>query len=186
MIAAGVDVAGSGSAERPQPDLVAPGARAIIRYADSAAWITAAAVARATSLEWLAEYSHDVAVVVVADQGPADTMAQVQAAAEAGFSSPLRYAAASPGSLAGVSCIAFGFRGPTLNLAMLPADGMPTAMLMARGWLARGAAHAVVVASFSGVANVGQARAALLMPGAGPVDGGDVTTTVQWLADVGR
>lgn len=186
MIVAGLDVAGSGAADSPQPDLIAPRARAVIRYADSAAWITAAAVARATTVEWLAACSHDVAVVVVSDQGPADTMAQVQTAAEAGFSSPLRYAAASPGSLAGVSCIAFGFRGPTLNLAMPPADGMSTAMLMARGWLARGTARAVVVASFSGAANVSQARAALLMPGAGPVDGGDVTTVVQWLADVGR
>ncbi len=121
-------ILGAGEAESHQPDLFEARARTAVRFADPAAWITATAVARAVSAS---SYSlllplHEVGVVVVSDQGPEATMAEVCAAAKTGFSSPLRYAASSPGSLAGVSCIAFGFRGPTLNLTMSIEAGIPT------------------------------------------------------------
>lgn len=142
-------VAGLGEADTPQRDLFDARARATVRFADPAAWTTATAVARAISESrtLLAPFLHQVGVVVVSDQGPAATMAEVRAAATTGFSSPLRYAAASPGSLAGVSCIAFGFRGPTLNLSMRPEQGVPVALQMCSGWLARGTARCVVLAT---------------------------------------
>ena len=98
-------VAGSGSADRHQPDLFDPRARAVIRYADPAAWITAVAIARATATiaGRLEPWRHDVGIAVVSDHGPGETMAQVHANADAGFSLPLRYAAAGPGSMAGVA-----------------------------------------------------------------------------------
>ena len=151
-------VAGCGAADRPQPELFAPQTRATIRYADPVAWTMAAAIARAAATTGgrLDTWSHDVGVVVVSDDGPVDTMAQVHTNADAGFSSPLRFSAASPGSLAGVACIAFGFRGPTLNLTMRPCDGIPVGLLIGRAWLRRGLARALVLGSLT----VSQGRAA--------------------------
>lgn len=146
-----LSVLGAGSASCPQPELFSPQARATVRYADPAAWITAAAVARAIAEagELPSEWLHQTGLVVVSDQGPQAAMAQVQAAAATGFSSPLRYSASNPGSLVGVACIAFGFRGPTLYLAMRPEDGVPVALNLCSGWLARGAARYMAVAAFS-------------------------------------
>ena len=160
-------VAGCGEADQHQPELFDSRARAVIRYADPVAWTVAAAIARATRTSGglLDAWRHDVAVVVVSDDGPVLTMAQVQTNAEAGFSSPLRYAAANPGSLAGVACIASGFRGPTLNFAMRPCDGIPVGLLVGRAWLRRGIARALVLASFGASENRGaSARAVLLVP----------------------
>src|SRR5262249_19152831 len=67
-----------------------------------------------------------------------------------GFSSPLRYPAANPGALLGVSCILFGLRGPTLNLIMPPADGVAPGLLAAAGWLQRGGAAHVIAAVCDG------------------------------------
>jgi hypothetical protein len=158
-------VAGSGEADSPQPDLFEARTRATVRYADPAAWITAAAIANAISSfrDELAGCLHQVGVVVVSDQGPTATMAEVNAATANGFSSPLRYAASSPGSLAGVACIAFGFRGPTLNFTMCPADGVPVALQLCDNWLSRGVVRYMVLATFNaGGPTAGLSRALLL------------------------
>jgi hypothetical protein len=181
-------LAGSGDADTPHPELIDAKARATIRYADPSAWIIAVAVARATAgaATWLGPDRDDVGMVMVSDQGPRDTMAQVEEAARAGFSSPLRYAAAVPGSLVGVSCIAFRFRGPTLNLTMPPHLAIPTMLLIARGWLTRGIARAIVLATFTaGPGAAGTARAILV--GHRTVFGGgdDLTAaTVRWLGQI--
>lgn len=145
-----VVVAGSGEANSLEPDLFEARTRRAVRYADPAAWITAAAVAHALAevRDLLALSLHEVGVVVVSDQGPTSTMAEVNAATSTGFSSPLRYAASSPGSLAGVACIAFGFRGPTLNFTMLPDNGVPVALKLCTGWLSRRVARYMVLATF--------------------------------------
>jgi hypothetical protein len=158
-------VAGSGEANSLRPELFEARTRATVRYADPAAWITAAAVALAIHevREQLASSLHEVGMVVVSDQGPASTMAEVNAATSIGFSSPLRYAAASPGSLAGVSCIAFGFRGPTLNFTMPLHDGVPTALQMCSGWLTRHMARYMVLATYrASDLTTGFSRAVLL------------------------
>jgi hypothetical protein len=160
-----VVVIGSGVANSLQPDLFEAQTRATVRYADPAAWITAAAVAHALAdvRELLAASQHEVGVVVVSDQGPANTMAEINAAAATGFSSPLRYAAASPGSLVGVTCIAFGFRGPTLNFTMPPANGVPVALQLCTGWLARRAARYMVLATYRAASlTTGFGRAVIL------------------------
>jgi len=162
-------LAGCGEADRHEPELFDTHIRAVIRYADPVAWTIAAAIARATETNrgLLDAWRHDVAVVVVSDHGPTATMAQVHTNADAGFSSPLRYAAASPGSLAGVACIASGFRGPTLNFAMRPCDGIPVGLLVGRAWLHRGMARALVLASFAVSKDRGCcARSLLLVPNA--------------------
>jgi hypothetical protein len=86
-------------------------------------------------------------VVVVSSHGPLETLRKVADDARAGFGSPLRYPASNPGSVAGVSCILFGLQGPTLNLLMKPAEGVPAGLLISSRWLDRGAAAYMVLAA---------------------------------------
>ena len=180
-------IVGAGEAESHQPDLFEARARIAVRFADPAAWITATAVARAISAakDSLLPCLHDVGVVVVSDQGPGTTMAEVCAAAKTGLSSPLRYAASSPGSLAGVSCIAFGFRGPTLNLTMGIDDGLPTALQMCSTWLVRRTARFMVLATLKSYSpNNSLSRAVLLAdPDVSENTGKPITPEVtDWLS----
>jgi hypothetical protein len=183
-------VAGSGEANSLHPELFEARARATVRYADPAAWITAAAVANAilNVRGKLGASLHEVGMIVVSDQGPAFTMAEVNAATSNGFSSPLRYAASSPGSLAGVACIALGFRGPTLNFTMLPDDGVPVALQLCAGWLSRRAAQYVVLATFRAAdLTIGSSRAVLLArPEPAVGFGNSLTQSVaDWLVQSG-
>jgi hypothetical protein len=157
-------VAGLGEADTPQMDLFSTGARSTIRYADPAAWITATSISRALQAagDRPDVSPHKVGLIVISDVGPGETMQTVAEAALDGFSSPLRYPAANPGSLVGVSCIAFGFRGPTLNLTTPPADAVPLSIKIAAGWLARHVVQRVVVATYLPSSKRALARAAVL------------------------
>ena len=182
-------VAGSGEARSPRPDLFEARARTTVRYADPAAWITAAAVAHALSgfRDQMTVSLHTVGMVVISDQGPTSTMAEVNAATSTGFSSPLRYAASSPGSLVGVTCIAFGFRGPTLNFTMPPEEGVPVALQLCAGWLGRRVARYMVVATFRGAdLAAGFSRAVLLAhPEVAGEFGNPLTQSVaNWLIQI--
>jgi hypothetical protein len=161
-----VVIAGSGEADAPQMELFSSIARSTVRYADPAAWITATAVSRAFKAAANAQNvsSHQIGLIVISDVGPGETMQNVAQAAVEGFSSPLRYPAANPGSLVGVSCIAFGFRGPTLNLTTPPADAVAVSLKIAAGWLARNVVQRVVVATYLSSSKGALARAALLAP----------------------
>ena len=142
-------VLGRGEAEQFQKDIFSRAVLNTVRYADPAAWVTATAVARAIAPihEQVAAVKDRVGVVVTSAEGPVDAQAAVAEAARSGFPSPLRYPAANPGSMAGVSCIAFGFRGPTLNLLHAPGEGVPVSLFMASRWLQRGLAALVIVAA---------------------------------------
>lgn len=160
-------VAASGDADSYRPDLFEPRIRATVRFADPAAWTTATAVAVAMSGagDLAAEFRHETGMIAVSDHGPGAAMARVQSDGTSGFSSPLHYAASSPGTLAGVSAIAFGLRGPTMNLTMAPRDGVPIALAMCVGWLQRGAARFMVVATqYTGGSGAMTSRAILLAP----------------------
>jgi hypothetical protein len=158
-------VLGFGEAGAPQPSMFEAKARSTVRFADPAAWTTATAVAIAVKDlgPLISEACHEIGMVVVSDAGPAGTMAEVEAGGKENFSSPLRYAASSPGSLAGVSCIAFGFRGPTLNLTMDPPDGIPLAASMCATWLERKVVRFMVLATYCG-GDHPSGRAVLLAP----------------------
>jgi hypothetical protein len=160
-------VAGSGEAAAFERDLFDPRIRASIRYADQAAWITATAVTKtlAAAGDGWSELRHQIGMIVLGNQGPGATMAGMQEEGTKGFSSPLHYAASGPWTLVGVSCIAFGFRGPTLSLTMDPQDGLPTALTLCQAWLARKAARLMVVAACrTDAAGATLARALLLAP----------------------
>jgi len=142
-------VVGSGETGSSQREMFDARVRATVRYADPAAWTTASAVkiAFAGAEELLSESRHEIGMIAISDEGPGEAMAEVLEEGTKGFSMPMHYAAASPGTLAGVSCIAFGLRGPTMNLTMTPQDGIPVALTLCAGWLARKAARFMIVAT---------------------------------------
>jgi 3-oxoacyl-(acyl-carrier-protein) synthase len=117
------------------------------RYADPVAWLVARAVgdALAAAPAEVAGDADEVGLILLSAHCTRDTIAVVAGAAAQGRLSPMRFAAASPGTAGSISCIVHGFRGPTLALATAPADGEEAARLIARGWLTSGSARYVVV-----------------------------------------
>jgi hypothetical protein len=142
-------VAGRGEAVEAKRARDGAPALTAIRYADPAAWVTVAAVAGAMEAAREAVTArHDrVGVVVTSAEGPVEAMAAMCEASRGGSSSPIRFPASNAGSLAGLTSIAFAFRGPTLMLT-LPADrGVPVAVVLAEAWLRRGVVDYVAVAA---------------------------------------
>jgi len=181
-------VAGSGEAGESRRDLFDARVRATVRYADPAAWTTATAVANALAgaEELLAKWQHEIGMIAISDQGPGGTIAEVLAEGTRGFSQPMHYAAASPGTLVGVPCIAFGLRGPTMNLTMIPQDGIPVALTLCAGWLERKIAKLMIIAtcSTSSSGNM-MSRALLLAPSGFSGSGTPLTESViNWLTAV--
>jgi len=116
-------------------------------YADPVAWLVATAVGRAVERcdHELTRVRDDVGVVVLSEVATLTTMRAIAAGAARGRVSPIRFAGASPGLLAGLTCLRWKFRGPNLMLSMSPADGAGPAVAVVRGWLASGAARSVVL-----------------------------------------
>jgi len=180
-------VIAEGEASSSRRDLFDARVRATVRYADPAAWTTATAVANALAeaKELLAKWQHEIGMIVISDLGPGEAMAEVQAEGSKGFSMPMHYAAASPGTLVGVPCIAFGLRGPTMNLTMAPRDGIPVALTLCASWLSRNAAKLVVVATCGTGSSGTMSHAVLLAPPGFTRPGTPLTESViAWLAAV--
>jgi len=121
--------------------------RAASFYADPVAWLVVDAVgaALAEAGDEVRMCRNDVGVLSMSEAGTLHTMRQVESGAGRGRVSPLRFAGANPGSLAGLPCIVFGFKGPSLMLSMPPDAGRPVAAVVARAWLAAGGCRYVVV-----------------------------------------
>ncbi|TMM37893.1 MAG: polyketide synthase [Actinobacteria bacterium] len=120
-------------------------------YADPAGWLVAAAVQEAfdgCAGEPLS-VPDEVGVVAVSAACTAHTMGAIATSARDGLVSPLRFAGASPGILAGLACIRWKLRGPTLTLAMDPVAGLDVAATVAGGWLRDGQARYVLVAAYT-------------------------------------
>ena len=172
-----------GEAEQPDMTLFDRGVLRTVRYADPVAWTTATAIAHAVAAHAgpMRESRNRVAVFVASTQGPAESIASVAAGTRDGFPSPLRYPAANPGSLVGVTCIAFGFRGPTLNLLAPPDRSVWLGLLMAGHWLNNHTADWAMVAIGHSTPHPPRTRALLLArAGAGPA-AGDVSAAANWL-----
>ena len=140
-------VVSCGEAREPGKSLFPRSVITTVRYADPVAWMIAGAVHGAVDpiREQIERVSERVGIIGICEKGPVEATAAIRQAAIEGFPSPMRYPAANPGSLVGVSCIAFQFRGPTLCLLVSPGEGVRTAMIAAGQWLAREAAEYVVV-----------------------------------------
>jgi hypothetical protein len=122
-----------------------------VRYADPITWTVTAAIARAiANCDFCLEnFREEIGIITVSATAPAQTISDIADAMKSGFSSPLRFPAASPCTLVGVACIAYGFRGPTLNLAMPCSSGMKIALCITEQWICHRDVPFVILATFS-------------------------------------
>jgi 3-oxoacyl-(acyl-carrier-protein) synthase len=129
-------------------DLAAEGRRTVSFYADPVAWLVVSAVeaALAAAPDDVRRQAAEVGALAVSGHGTRHTMRSVAAAAERGRVSPLRFAGANPGSLAGLLCITLGFRGPSLLVCMPPDAARAAVPVIASGWLTSGQCRYVAVA----------------------------------------
>jgi hypothetical protein len=126
--------------------------------------------------------AHDrVAVIVTSAEGPVEAMAAMCEASRGGSSSPIRFPASNAGSLAGLTSIAFGFRGPTLMLTMPASRGVPVGLLLAEAWLGRGVVSFVVLAACGRHDSRPVARCLALTQGSAGT-ALDRTADITWLA----
>ncbi|MCC3772573.1 polyketide synthase, partial [Streptomyces sp. UNOC14_S4] len=85
-------------------------------------------------------------IVVMSATGSEQTMRVIARSVPRSRVSPLRFAGANPGVLAGLSALRHGLRGPSLLLAMHPDAATPVALTVIDGWLADGQARHVLLA----------------------------------------
>ena len=133
-------------------------------FADPAGWLVAAAVQDALTGcagPVLAD-PDQVGVLVLSATGPTRSMREIAGTATRGMVSPLRFAGANPGVLAGLTCIRWRLRGPSLNLAMAPADGVDVAQTVVTAWLTGGQATWVLVAGHHDTGTRQTARCAVV------------------------
>jgi hypothetical protein len=181
----GATVLALGEADVFEKTLFTKQAVSTVRYADPAAWIVATAVARALAAapEAVKAAGDRIGVVVTSPRGPVETMTWIATATREGYSSPLRYPATNPGSLAGVACIALTLRGPTLVLTMPPAQGAPLAITLGARWIARGDVALALVASCRDHGEPGKHTArCLLVGGASSAPALDDARDGRWLS----
>ena len=120
--------------ELSEPSVVAIAAGRSGTYADPVAWLISSTV-----LQLLAQVGDEdsrgrTGLIVASETATAETMRDVAAAAVHGRVSPMRFAAASPGTVVGVACATAGLRGPALLLTTRGDDPVP-AQLVADLWL---------------------------------------------------
>ncbi|WP_131740835.1 beta-ketoacyl synthase N-terminal-like domain-containing protein [Actinomadura roseirufa] len=145
----GLRVAGDGLARTA--DLGSAGRTRASFYADPVAWLVVDALELA--LERAGPHAREAlartGVLAVSEYATRHTMGSIGRQAARGRVSPLRFAGASPGSLAGLACVVLGFRGPTLLLGMPPATARAAALAIVSHWTATGQCRYVAVAEHS-------------------------------------
>ncbi|MFF1284186.1 polyketide synthase [Streptomyces sp. NPDC058299] len=119
-------------------------------YADPVAWLLAEAVAAALAEcgDAAPDRPAEVGLIGVSEYATRHTLRALADAVPRGRLSPMRFAGAGPGSLAGTVCSAFGFHGPVSMLPMPLAAAVAPARALCGDWLfgdPPGAAHVLVV-----------------------------------------
>jgi hypothetical protein len=142
----GITTLAIGAADGPDPAAFARNGPSF--FADPAAWLVTAAVADALDAcpENVLARPDAAGVIVVTQRCTAVTLQAIARTAGRGMVSPLRFAGANPGILAGLPCITYQLRGPSLVLATDPATGVPAAAAVAASWLSLRQAAYVLVA----------------------------------------
>jgi hypothetical protein len=156
-------------------------------FADPAAWVVTAAVAEALAgataeIREAIEARTGTApvstgIIVVSRQCTATTMRAIARTAGRGLVSPLRFAGANPGVLAGLPCITWRLRGPSLVLGTDAETAVPVAAVVARSWLGLGHATYVLVAVHS-VSDAGHEARCAVVRSALPDEPGDELTAL--------
>ena len=142
-------------------------------YADPVAWLVTAAITGAIERGPLdvTAAADEVAVIVLSRGCTTPTMRTIAGTAGRGLVSPLRFAGANPGVLAGLPCITHALRGPSLVLATPVADGLAVAAVVAGSWLVTGQARYVLVAAHERDAGGHAVRCVLLRAARGAEPG---------------
>jgi hypothetical protein len=142
-------------------------------FADPAAWLVTAAVAEAlgTCTENVLAQADRTGMITVSRWCTEATMRAISRTARRGMVSPMRFAGANPGVMAGLSCITWKLRGPSLVLAADPAAALPAAAAVAASWLELGHAEYVLVAVHQ-VRRDGHAVRCAIVRAAGPGEPG--------------
>ncbi|GHF18072.1 MULTISPECIES: beta-ketoacyl synthase N-terminal-like domain-containing protein [Streptomyces] len=115
-------------------------------YADPVAWLAVEAARRALAdVPEVLAAREDTAVLAVSAHATIGTMHGIVRRIRAGRVSPLHFAGANPGLLAGAVCREWQLKGPSLTLTMPPAHGTDAALTVARGLLGRALAPYVLL-----------------------------------------
>ena len=114
-------------------------------YADPVAWLVVDVAGDALRRAAAAGTAGHTGVVTISREATRHTLRALAAAGPARLS-PMRFAGANAGSLAGLACIVHGLTGPSLVLTSAPAAVRDVALVVARGWLRGGACRRVLLA----------------------------------------
>ncbi|MFG2225080.1 polyketide synthase [Streptomyces sp. NPDC048644] len=138
-------------------------------YADPAAWLVAETVDRALAdcAEPVLDAADDTGIVVMSASGTERTMRRIAGSVPRSRVSPLRFAGANPGVLAGLPALRHGLRGPSLLLAAHPDRVAPVAFTVIEGWLADGHTRHVLLAGLQSTAEERQLCRCLVLTGTG-------------------
>lgn len=113
--------------------------------ADPIAWMISHAVGERLAEDIASSDKYSIGLVVVSSTGPTTTLAQVRLQTHTtGRVSPRSFAAASPGTLAGVACTVHGLHGPSLVITSLGDHGEDALRPVVTRWLASGCQHVVI------------------------------------------
>ncbi|GCB95713.1 beta-ketoacyl synthase N-terminal-like domain-containing protein [Streptomyces noursei] len=138
-------------------------------YADPAAWLVAETVDRALAdcAEHVRDDADDTAILVVSATGSERTMRRIADSVPRSRVSPLRFAGANPGVLAGLPALRHGLRGPSLLLAGHPDAAAPVAGTVIAGWLRDGHARHVLLVGLHATEGERETCCCLVLTGAG-------------------
>ncbi|MFS8097008.1 hypothetical protein LFM09_07680 [Lentzea alba] len=115
-----------------------------VGYTDPAAGMVAGAVRTVLSDVGDLGDGEGVGVLTISATATSASLTALASDAGRGRLSPSRVAGAAPGSMAGLLCMVFGLRGPSLVITGAPGDVRPVAAVLARSWLAE-CCHVVLV-----------------------------------------
>ncbi|KUL36309.1 polyketide synthase [Streptomyces sp. NRRL F-4489] len=139
-------------------------------YADPVAWLVAETVDRALAdcaAAPVPDAAEDTGILVMSATGTRRTMRRIAGSVPRSRVSPLRFAGANPGVLAGLPALRHGLRGPSLLLAAHPDDATPAAFTVIGGWFADGHARHVFLVGLCGSAAGRELCSCLVLTAAG-------------------
>ncbi len=132
-----------------------------IRFVDPASLLVAIAVEKCLKDTKLDHES--VGIIATSQLSTISTFQKVYEESKTSIVSPLKFSAASPGTLAGLSCILFGLRGPSIHFTMpVNESSLQTSRSLANIWKAEGQAQSVILATVIKQNNEIEARCCLL------------------------
>ena len=114
-------------------------------YADPLAWGVVNFIENSFSKTQINFDSENTAIIVVSDTCSKETIEKLYPLYKKGRSSPLKFAGANPGVLAGLASIIFKFRGPSIVLAMMQQHSGNALYALTKYWFTHEQASQVFV-----------------------------------------